>query len=280
METGGLDTEGNEDEESVDNIMDNNMDNTEDNTIDESIAVDREMARTWRVEEDSFTNPQAIKNTNFRAIKYGEGDGEGTKYICNICSNEFSQIGNVKRHITKQHVKKKEEPKEQTELQDMTSGKRKQRESPGLEEKEEKRQKAVKDKFDMERVKRFLDNTPGVTSTQMTTEETGEDVLDITNDVEAAEESEVVKKVKAECDEKVARMMDEAKIKEAKIQSLEEAITTNRNVSIVREAEKQNLQIYVTEKEKELNMFQAAFDKMEKEREALKKGKSSKDTED
>ena len=231
--------------------------------MDISSLVEVEMARTWVVDGDSFIDTDNIKNTDFRAVKYENGEIEGTKYICNICNNEFAQVARVKRHITTQHMKKKQESKEPAELNDMVAGK-KMRDSPGHEEKEDKRLKAVRETFDMERVKKFLDTTPLATSTQTEAQEQ-ENIENIEdgNDNSVVQNTDIAmdaaNKSIEELTEKVAKLEDESKVKDAKIKSLEETIETNRHVTIIAQAEKQNLHIYLTEKEKQNKNIPGCF---------------------
>ena len=248
-----------------------------------STQLENEMARTWNLDGDSFIESETVKNTDFRAVKYDGSEGESTKYFCNICNNEFAQVGSVKRHITKQHMRKKQECKEPTELQEIVSGKRS-RGSPNPEEKEDKRLKAVKETFDMDRVKKFLDTTPFATSTQIPPEENENSLVEMDEGkdgrVVANDEVEYLKKTNEDLIDKTAKLQDEAKVQDGKIKSLEEAIATNRQLTMVAQAEKENIQIYVTEKEKENKLLQEAFVKMEKELEVVKKGKSSKESEE
>ena len=131
-----------------------------------------DMARTWNPDNDSFLE-QKGEQTNFRAVKYD--DGSKTKFSCNICNTDFASVQNVKRHIANKHMKNKTTP---NAVRVPEEPNKRGRESPGHEDSEDKRLKGVSEKkeFDMNRVRKVLEKSSFVTSTQNADETDDEDM--------------------------------------------------------------------------------------------------------
>ena len=185
-----------------------------------------------------------VSNIDFRAIYLEGPDGRETKFICNVCDKECSTVHAVKTHITKVHVKGKVAEKDKTEKKDdnaekVKAGKRR-LSSPEVQDKEDKRRKGVKD-FNPDDLEYWSKKKTNDNNEPKKSNNVEKDPMEVEMDElskAAAPRSIPV----TEFEEWKAEYVDEMKMKDAKIKSLEEAISNSNEPLNVIKIEKESLE--------------------------------------